>query len=71
LKQACLSAVNEAKWICPDWQTGKMMYAERGVGKGSLTFAEGFRHTLRARRSGIGPPHIARFDSAAGARIPW
>jgi hypothetical protein len=40
---------NQAKWICLDWKTGEMMYAGRGVGKGSLTFADGFLYTLGER----------------------
>jgi outer membrane protein assembly factor BamB len=34
------------KWICLDWKTGEMMYAEKGVGKGSATYAEGMLYTL-------------------------
>jgi outer membrane protein assembly factor BamB len=37
---------NGAKWICLDWRTGKMQYAERGVGKGSLTVAGGMLYLL-------------------------
>jgi outer membrane protein assembly factor BamB len=34
------------KWVCLDWKTGKTMYADRGVGKGSLTYADGMLYTL-------------------------
>jgi outer membrane protein assembly factor BamB len=34
------------RWVCLDWQTGKTMYQARGVGKGSLTCAEGMLYTL-------------------------
>jgi len=33
-------------WMCVDWQSGKTMYTEEGVGKGSLTVAEGMLYTL-------------------------
>jgi len=33
-------------WACLHWQTGKTMYRERGVGKGSLTYADGMLYTL-------------------------
>ena len=33
-------------WICLDWETGKTMYNEPGVGKGSLTYADGMLYTL-------------------------
>jgi outer membrane protein assembly factor BamB len=38
------------RWICLDWKTGKMKYAEKGVGKGSATFAEGMLYTLSEDR---------------------
>ena len=37
---------NGEKWVCLDWQTGSMMYAAEGVGKGSLTCADGMLYTL-------------------------
>ena len=33
-------------WVCLDWKTGKTIYQARGVGKGSLTCAEGMLYTL-------------------------
>lgn len=40
---------NGGKWICLDWKTGEMKYAERGVGKGSLTYADGMLYTLNEK----------------------
>ncbi len=37
---------NNGRWICLDWETGGLQYAERGVGKGSLTCADGMLFTL-------------------------
>ncbi|MGQ9574177.1 MAG: PQQ-binding-like beta-propeller repeat protein [Thermoguttaceae bacterium] len=37
---------NRGGWVCLEWKTGKKMYAERGVGKGSLTCANGMLYTL-------------------------
>lgn len=37
---------NWGKWICLDWHTGEMRYAERSVGKGTLTCADGMLYTL-------------------------
>jgi len=37
------------KWACLEWKTGKKMYAEKGVGKGSLTYADGMLYTLSER----------------------
>ena len=41
---------NRGKWICLDWKTGEMKYAEKGVGKGSATCAEGMLYTMSERR---------------------
>jgi outer membrane protein assembly factor BamB len=41
---------NNAKWICLNWKTGQMTYAERGVGQGSLVFADGMLYTMNERR---------------------
>lgn len=41
---------NSGKWICLDWNTGQMQYAARGVGKGTVTYADGMLYTLSERR---------------------
>ncbi len=33
-------------WHCLDWETGQSKYQVRGVGKGSLTYADGMLYTL-------------------------
>lgn len=33
-------------WACLEWKTGKTMYTDRGVGKGSITYADGMLYTL-------------------------
>ena len=37
---------HRGRWVCLDFDTGEMKYAERGVGKGSLTSADGLLYTL-------------------------
>ncbi|OHB85445.1 MAG: hypothetical protein A2V98_20705 [Planctomycetes bacterium RBG_16_64_12] len=37
-------------WICLEWESGKLMYAEPGVDKGSLTYADGMLYTLSENR---------------------
>lgn len=44
---------NKEKWICLDWESGAMRYADKGVGKGALTFAEGMLYTV-SRRGKVG-----------------
>ncbi|MBN1589625.1 MAG: PQQ-binding-like beta-propeller repeat protein [Pirellulales bacterium] len=40
----------KGKWVCLDWTTGKTMWAEKGIGKGSLTCADGLLFTMNERR---------------------
>jgi len=62
---------NQAKWICLDWKTGEMRYAERGVGKGSLTFADGLLYTLGERgRVGLLRPTPTRHELISTFQLP-
>jgi outer membrane protein assembly factor BamB len=62
---------NHARWICLDWKTGEMMYAERGVGKGSLTFADGLLYTLGERgRVGLLRPTPDRHELISTFELP-
>ena len=36
---------NGNRWACLEWTTGHTKYLERGVGKGSLTYADGLLYT--------------------------
>ncbi len=40
---------NRGNWICLDWKTGELKYKERGVGKGSLTLADGMLYLMSER----------------------
>jgi outer membrane protein assembly factor BamB len=68
---------NGGKWICLDWKTGEMKYAERGVGKGSLTYADGMLYTLSENRDvGLVPATsekhevVSKFKTPAGPEGP-
>jgi outer membrane protein assembly factor BamB len=41
---------NNARWVSLDWATGRQQYAERGIGKGSATYADGCLYCLNERR---------------------
>ena len=41
---------NKGRWVCLEWATGRLTYAERGVGEGSPTSADGMLYTLSERR---------------------
>lgn len=64
-------------WACLEWRSGKTMYSERGVGKGSLTYADGMLYTLGENgQMGLVPatPHehavVSRFRLPAGGQGP-
>jgi outer membrane protein assembly factor BamB len=38
-----------ASWVCLDFETGKATYVDRGIGKGSLTYADGRLYILNER----------------------
>lgn len=41
---------SRGKWICLDWKTGDVKYSTAGVGKGSVTFADGMLYTFSENR---------------------
>ena len=64
-------------WICLDFRTGRRMYAEPGIGTGSLTFADGLIYALNQRSTMalVRPtPHafqiISRFSIPKGGKGP-
>jgi len=62
---------NSNEWICLDWQTGSMMYADPGVGKGSLTYADGMLYTLSIDRvMGLVRPTSTLFELVSSFEIP-
>ena len=68
---------NNGKWVCLDWKTGEKKYAERGVGKGSLTCADGLLYTMSEKRVvGLVEPNpdghrlISKFKIPSGGEGP-
>ena len=68
---------NRGRWICLEWKSGDMMYAEPGVGKGSLTYADGMLYTMNEHRTvGLveatprGHRVVSRFNIPAGGEGP-
>lgn len=41
---------NRNLWVCLDWETGEMKYKAKGVGKGSVTVADGLLYTFSENR---------------------
>lgn len=62
---------NQKEWVCLDWQTGQKMYAEQGVGKGSLTYADGMLYTLSIDRvMGLVRATPTQFEVVSSFEIP-
>jgi len=65
------TARNPNQWVCLDWETGQMKYAEPGVGKGSLTYADGLLYTLSIDRiMGLVRPTPTEFEVISSFEIP-
>jgi len=69
------AAFNKGKWLCLDVSTGEHTYAETGVGKGCLTYADGMLYTLSERGTvGLVPATpaehkvVSRFNLPAGGK---
>ena len=62
---------NGSKWICLDWKTGEKKYAERGIGKGSLTYADGLLYMLSQNRTvGLVRPTLDSYGLISSFEIP-
>lgn len=59
-------------WVCLDLKTGQTEYQERGVGKGSLTCADGMFYTLseKGRKVGLVEPTPEAHRLVSEFRIP-
>jgi len=73
---ACRSTRN-GPWVCLDAKTGERLYAEKGIGTGSLNYADGLLYALNHNRTValVRPdPHsfdiISQFDIPKGGRGP-
>jgi outer membrane protein assembly factor BamB len=68
---------HKGKWVCLNWETGEVAYSEPGVGKGSLTYADGMLYTLSEKRKmGLveatpsGHTVISQFEVPSGGEGP-
>ncbi|UCG49063.1 MAG: PQQ-like beta-propeller repeat protein [Phycisphaerales bacterium] len=62
---------NSRLWVCLDWQTGRLKYMDKGVGKGSLTSAEGMLYTLSEdSRMGLVRPTPTAYRLVSSFQIP-
>jgi len=62
---------NSKLWVCLDWQTGEKKYMDKGVGKGSLTYADGMLYTLSENGTmGLVRPAATGYELVSSFDIP-
>ncbi|MBN1910955.1 MAG: PQQ-binding-like beta-propeller repeat protein [Pirellulales bacterium] len=68
---------NRGRWMCVNWKSGQVEYSDRGVGKGSLTCADGMLYTMSEKRDvGLVEPTptdhrlVSRFKLPSGGEGP-
>lgn len=62
---------NGNKWVCLDWETGQTKSVNEGVGKGSLTCADGMLYLLNIdRKVGLARPTASGFELVSSFEIP-
>ena len=61
----------EKPWVCLDIRTGKHMYSESGIGRGSLTYADGMLYALNHKGDvALARPSPTAFDIVSRFTIP-
>ena len=67
----CSTVQNSNQWVCLDWLTGNKKSSSEGVGKGSLTCADGMIYTLSIDRVvGLSKPTETGLDLVSSFEIP-
>jgi outer membrane protein assembly factor BamB len=62
---------NRNLWVCLDWETGRTKHMEKGVGKGSLTYADGMLYTLSENSvMGLVRPGESSYELVSSFKIP-
>ncbi|MHC4174693.1 MAG: PQQ-binding-like beta-propeller repeat protein [Planctomycetota bacterium] len=62
---------NKNLWICLDWETGQNEHMDKGVGKGSLTYADGMLYTLSENGvMGLVRPNPVGHELVSSFKIP-
>jgi len=70
---------SRGKWVCLDWQTGEVKWSHRGIGKGSVVYADGMLYCLAENRGTVAlveatpegyRPH-GRFATPGGGKQVW
>ena len=64
----------KGKWSCLDWKTGETKWSEKGIGKGSVTYADsllyGFNEKEKDRTVGLIKPNPDAWEVVSEFQIP-
>jgi outer membrane protein assembly factor BamB len=65
-------STKEKKWICLDWQSGKVMYEQKWLGKGSIIFADGMLYLYEEKEGTVGLVKASpeNFDLVSSFKVP-
>ena len=62
------------QWMCVDWKTGETKWSEKGIGKGSVSFADGllygFNEKQNDRTVGLIKPNPEAYEEISSFQIP-
>jgi hypothetical protein len=64
----------KGNWVCLDWKTGDVKWSEKGIGKGSVTFADGllygFNEKEKDRTVGLIKPTPDAYELISSFQLP-
>ncbi len=62
------------QWMCVDWKTGETKWSEKGIGKGSVSFADGLLYGFNERQNdrtvGLIKPNPEAYEEISRFQIP-
>ena len=62
---------SRASWVCLDWKTGETKWKERGIGKGSVAYADGLLYGYSENRKvGLIKPNPEAYEEISQFEIP-
>jgi outer membrane protein assembly factor BamB len=62
---------SKGNWVCLDWKSGKVMYEEEWITKGSIVFADGLLYCYEERSGNVAlvKPNPEKFDRISSFQI--
>ena len=62
----------DGDWVCLDWNTGKVMYETKWIGKGSIAYADGMLYCYEEKEGTVGLVKATpgKFDVVSSFKVP-